>query len=337
MYAKLIALAGSLVLSGFGLLWQLRGDANPLDQPTERFSSALTLYPDGWANGIFLGCALVALATAVALFRAGPATRWVAVAGVAALVVLMDATSLTLAGYLPFMFIAAAFGAVDLGILWSLGLLLQLVMLVTVAAFGWVLAAGLRREHRAVSAEERAERLAVVTARTRRWTKIAIEAPLVYAISRVLMFFTVPGFDMFEFNEPILWAGLGLGVAAMGGAWLTFGLIRPWGEVFPRWMVGLRGRRVPIGAAAMPALLVAVMVLTATKAAFAAFDAPIMWDWPLISWPMLLWPLWAFALAMAAVNYAARRQLDPLSVTKAVAKERNHAGQARVVEAATAR
>ncbi|MBO8191610.1 hypothetical protein ITI46_07895 [Streptomyces oryzae] len=38
-------------------------------------------------------------------------------------------------------------------------------------------------------------------------------------------------------------------------AWLTMGLVRPWGEVWPRWIPGLRGRRVPVLAAVVPAAL----------------------------------------------------------------------------------
>lgn len=313
MYAKLTAFAGSIVLSALGLLWLLRADDNPLDQD-RAFSAALTPFPDGWTNGIFFGCALVALAAAVALFRSAQAAPWVACAGIVALLVLMDSSALTAAGYLPVVMIGAAIGEVSLGVYWSLGLLLQLTLLMTVAAFGWVVARRFRREHDEIPAHERAARLASATARTRRWTAIAIEAPLVYALTRVLMFFQVPGFDLAEFNAPILWAGLGLALAATGGAWLTFGLVRPWGEVFPRWLVGLRGRPVPVGFAVAPGLLVAVMILTASKSLVTSFEMETLLAWPLVALPMLLWPLWAIALAAATLNYAARRRIAPVSI-----------------------
>ncbi|MFB8087503.1 hypothetical protein [Streptomyces sp. NPDC055992] len=38
-------------------------------------------------------------------------------------------------------------------------------------------------------------------------------------------------------------------------AFLTLGLVRPWGEVWPRWVPFLRGRRVPVLAATVPAAL----------------------------------------------------------------------------------
>lgn len=314
-----VAVAASLVLGVLGLFWLARGDRNPLDHDGRPFSSALAGWPDGWANGIFLCCALIALAAALWLSYDRHASPWVAGTAIVALLVLLDASSLTAVGYLPATTVGSLLGLgdVDLSMLASPGLLLQLTLLGTVAAFGaviaWRVRAGLRAVERTETPRDRAGRLALVTARTRRWTRIAVEAPLVYALTRVLMFFCVPGFDMFGFNEPILWAGLGLAVSAAAGAWLTCGLVRPWGEVFPRWLVGLRGRRVPIGLAVVPGLLVSVMVATAAKDLFASFlvdgaGVAALVDWPLVTLPMLLWPLWAFALAMATVNYGVRRR-----------------------------
>ncbi|WP_427891689.1 hypothetical protein ACQHIV_03810 [Kribbella sp. GL6] len=45
-------------------------------------------------------------------------------------------------------------------------------------------------------------------------------------------------------------------------AFLAIGLIAHWGEVFPRWLPRLRGRRVPVAAAVVPGLAGA-MILTA--------------------------------------------------------------------------
>jgi hypothetical protein len=141
----------------------------------------------------------------------------------------------------------------------------------------------------------------------------------VYALTRVLMFFCVPGFDMFPFGSAVLWAGLGLAVSASPGAWLTCGLVRPWGEVFPRWLPGLRGRRVPIRLAVVPGLLVAVMVAAAAKDLFGSLGDGGMTavaDWPLVTLPAFLWPLWAFALAMATANYGIRRSLAEAKISK---------------------
>ena len=39
------------------------------------------------------------------------------------------------------------------------------------------------------------------------------------------------------------------------------GLVQRWGEVFPRWMIGLAGRRVPIALAVVPASLASVLLI----------------------------------------------------------------------------
>lgn len=54
--------------------------------------------------------------------------------------------------------------------------------------------------------------------------------------------------------------GILLGLAALGGAVLTLGLVSRWGEVFPAWLPGFRGRPVPVLAAVVPATLVAVVL-----------------------------------------------------------------------------
>ncbi len=303
--ARTAAGAASLTVTALGVTWLATGAVNPLDRPGRPFSSALAVYPDGWANWIFLGCALVALTAAV-----WP-RRVTVVVAIVALLCLMDASTLMAAGYLPAVLVGSIFGLGEakLSLLFSPGLLVQLLLLATVAAFGAVLARG-------ITVSDDLER---ATARTRRWTRIAVEAPLVYALTRVLMFFCVPGFDMFPFGSAILWAGLGLAVSASLGAWLTCGLVRPWGEVFPRWLPWLRGRRVPIRAAVVPGLLVAVMVATASKDLFLSLGGnglAVVAEWPLVVLPGFLWPLWAFALAMATANYGIRRAITEAKISK---------------------
>jgi hypothetical protein len=52
--------------------------------------------------------------------------------------------------------------------------------------------------------------------------------------------------------------GIALGAAGVAGAVLITGLVRDWGVRFPRWMLGASGRRVPIVAAVLPAVVVAI-------------------------------------------------------------------------------
>ena len=50
------------------------------------------------------------------------------------------------------------------------------------------------------------------------------------------------------------------------------GLVQRWGEVFPRWMIGLAGRRVPIALAVVPASLVSVLLIVGGIAIWSGLD-----------------------------------------------------------------
>nr|WSX18891.1 hypothetical protein OG690_03085 [Streptomyces tubercidicus] len=57
------------------------------------------------------------------------------------------------------------------------------------------------------------------------------------------------------------WYLIGLSVFSEALAFLALGLVARWGEVWPRWIPGLGGRRVPVLAAAIPAGLGSVVLL----------------------------------------------------------------------------
>lgn len=57
------------------------------------------------------------------------------------------------------------------------------------------------------------------------------------------------------------WYIIALSVVSEALAFLAVGLVAPWGEVWPRWIPGLRGRRVPVLMAVIPAGLGSVMLL----------------------------------------------------------------------------
>ncbi|MDH6112136.1 hypothetical protein P3T36_006837 [Kitasatospora sp. MAP12-15] len=57
-----------------------------------------------------------------------------------------------------------------------------------------------------------------------------------------------------------LWYVVALSIVSEGLAYLTVGLVSEWGEVVPRWIPGLGGRRVPILAAVVPAGLGAAVL-----------------------------------------------------------------------------
>lgn len=297
----------------------LRGFApdspHPLAAPGDNFGSALAPFGDAAAGAWSLVVAvafLAGFATLARRFAGGRTAQRPLVIGAALLGLLtLDHTLLMLLGYLPMVVVGLLTGhTAGLAALVSPGLGVQ----VAVAAGAVTLLLALRRHAPAEPPEDAQQALAAATARTRRWTTIAMEAPLVYALTRLLMVVEAPGFG--GFDEVTRLAGLGLALASIGGAILTWGLIRPWGEQFPRWMVGLAGRRVPPDLAVIPALVVAGLVLAASRGVLVGMlDAPPeAWDTvtraPLVSLPHLLWPLWGVALTLAALSYQRRRMLS---------------------------
>lgn len=145
----------------------------------------------------------------------------------------------------------------------------------------------------------------------RRWgrvaTLVAACCPLPYALVRLTWLTPWPvggsGPDL-ELNPEIRLWGVLLGLAALVGSMLTIGLISSWGERFPRWTPGLTGRRVPISAAAVPAGLVASVVVMAAPSMVAQSwaDGDPMF---LVLFPL---PVWGPALALATVAYVLRRR-----------------------------
>jgi hypothetical protein len=106
-------------------------------------------------------------------------------------------------------------------------------------------------------------------ARWGRWAvRVSFVVPVLYAVTRGAWALGIPLGITDEFlrelqSTGLVWAGAGLAAVAVGGAFLTLGLVRRWGEVFPRWMPFLSGRRVPIPLAVVPAALVSVLVTAA--------------------------------------------------------------------------
>jgi hypothetical protein len=164
----------------------------------------------------------------------------------------------------------------------------------------------------------------LATARWGRWaTAVAVAVPLWYAATRFAWALGIPlGITRHLLNElgDLRYAGATLGALAVAGAALTLGLVQRWGEVFPRWLPGLHGRRVPIGLAVVPGYLVSAVLASAglmfvrlalTGALSTTFadlaDEVEVWLWV----PEMLWLAWGAALATATRLYQVRRTTTP--------------------------
>lgn len=163
-----------------------------------------------------------------------------------------------------------------------------------------------------------------------RWGRIAVYVamvvPIFYALTRYAWALGIPLGMSEEYlrrgQESGTWiAGLSLATFGLVGAVLMLGLAQRWGEVFPRWMIGLAGRRVPIALAVVPASLVSVLLIVGGIAIWSGFDQMITAlaaggaeGIELIGaiifqvGPTLLFPVWGVALAAATLGYYYRRR-----------------------------
>lgn len=277
--------------------------------------------PSGsWMLTVIALAVLVAVAVA-ATTRAARSARgagWILVlAGIVVTVVVSDVRALSFLGYLPMTLLALVgigpvAGHVDLDVLaGSAGALAHAVGGVAIVANG-------------VQAIDRA---AVLTARRRagwggwvRWggpaVSVAVVAPLAYAVTRIAwalgISFGIRDQTLDELGSA-RYAGLGLALFAVVGAWLTTGLLARWGAVFWSWVPRVGGRAVPIALALVPGLVVAGAVTTAGLSFWRLVltgelaRVPVATsDWA--AWgPELLWPVWGVALAVACLAYLGRR------------------------------
>ncbi|RKS74421.1 hypothetical protein BZB76_2934 [Actinomadura pelletieri DSM 43383] len=114
-----------------------------------------------------------------------------------------------------------------------------------------------------------------------------------------------------------------LSIVSEALAFLAVGLVSQWGEVFPRWVPLLRGRRVPTPTAVIPAGLGAAVLTVGSLASVPGFDefsAPDGGTVHLEGWRLGLFVvsygplvLWGPLLAVATVAYYLRRTRTPLS------------------------
>jgi hypothetical protein len=168
-----------------------------------------------------------------------------------------------------------------------------------------------------------------------RWGRIAVSvamvAPVFYALTRYAwalgLALGMSEEELRRGQERGTWtSGLFLATFGLVGAILMLGLVQRWGEVFPRWLIGLAGHRVPIALALVPASLVSVLLIVGGIAIWFGLDQMVA---ALVAGgaegrgiigailfqvgPTLLFPVWGVALAVATVGYYERRR-GPCSV-----------------------
>ncbi|MGP3919258.1 hypothetical protein [Nonomuraea sp. 10N515B] len=162
---------------------------------------------------------------------------------------------------------------------------------------------------------------------------VAVVVPLVYCATRWAWALGIPLGVSPEFlaeGEDGLWlAGAYLATFGAFGGVLTLGLTQRWGEIFPRWIPGLRGRRVPPLLAVIPAAFVSIIV---TVAGLTYVRWTIAGRFTLSEWgawlPECFWPIWGGALATATVSYYLRRKDDAKGVDVGARRRREAAAEA---------
>ncbi|MBQ0991853.1 hypothetical protein KBX08_17390 [Micromonospora sp. H61] len=326
--------AGWLGLWGvLALIGTLTGAGYPFgpNDPQGGDVSLLRLVPVEVATPLLAGVLLTAAVAALAMSR--PAARppgplrallagygW-AVAFVLVLVV-PDVRVLVVLGYLPILIVGAPFGwpPVDYADIFNWALFGRFAALAGGLLMVGAVLAWQRRTAGACVGCGRADtgqRWTTPAAASRwgRWAVgIAASIPFTYALTRFAWAAGIPlGISRKFLTEMqdtgLVWAGFGLAAFATAGAILTLGLVQRWGERFPRWMLGLAGRRVPVKLAVVPATLVAISV---TAASLGLLSNPKFWELTgglsITGAPMMLWPVWGVALGAATYAYHLRRR-----------------------------
>lgn len=328
--------AATLWALGYGLTalgWTLTGAGFPMGSgDADREMSLLGGVPADVGAPLFAAVALAAAGTGavMARYRPGaPVPRWWrrfavgfgAALTVVLLVVVPDTRILAVVGYLPMIVFKAPFDAEIRGQLGDALGVEHVHQLVAIAGgFLWA-AATVVYARRTVGScarcgrPDRSAAVATVLRRARAAAYVAATIPALYAVTRWIWVAGVPlGIDADQHAEGMadgsLWSGAWLGSFALVGTVLTLGLVQRWGEVFPRWIPVLRGRRVPVGLAVVPASVVAVLVTSGGLALVSAgFSEGLISadEWAAVG-PALLWPLWGVALGWATLAYWLRRR-----------------------------
>lgn len=349
-WAPYAAVAWSLIYGGLGIYWAVSGRGFPYAPETlsEGMGSVVGRFGPGVAWIVVIMAGLPAAAVGTAMLRGVQSralrplfiTAGALLAGVL-LLLMTDLNLLVNLGYTPYAILALLTGA-ELGQVYLEGLIKWAAihpLLCLAGGFLWLAAT--------VCYGRRSGGACLVCGRrdgpegwqspgkAARWGRTAVfvsmVAPVFYALTRFAWALGLPLGMGEEFlrrgQETGTWtSGLFLAIFGLVGAFLTLGLVQRWGEVFPRWMIGLAGRRVPVALAVIPASLVSVLLVVggivilsgigqmgAALAAGGAEGIRLIWELTIQIGPTLLFPVWGAALAVATLGYYLRRR-GPCSV-----------------------
>jgi hypothetical protein len=150
-----------------------------------------------------------------------------------------------------------------------------------------------------------------------RWvTYLAAVLPLPYAATRLAWAVGIPlgvsdAFLRESEASGAMVAELSLAGMAIVGSVLTLGLVQRWGEVFPDWLPGLGGKRVPPVLAIVPASIAAILLTIDGLAIWRIWltGGPSLLEdgWGTVT-PALVFMPWGIALGLATYAYYERRR-----------------------------
>ncbi|MFI6813505.1 hypothetical protein ACIBG7_13885 [Nonomuraea sp. NPDC050328] len=298
-----------LAYGGLGAAWALGAPGYPWGAADPDPDGALSILAwttpgFGWVVAAF-GLLTAGVAVGVARgVRAASFLAWV----IAALLILVIPDSRLMMGvaYTPLLLIGPLFGLLDgagLADAWHWPVFNQLLCITGGLLLASVALASARGQGGLRWFTPQRGRVAVY---------VAVGVPLVYCATRWAWALGIPLGVSDAFlagGEPGLWlAGAYLATFGALGGVLTLGLVQRWGEIFPRWIPWLRGRRVPPLLAVIPAGFVSVII---TVAGITYLRATIAGRFRWAEWgawlPECFWPIWGAALATAAISYRRRR------------------------------
>jgi hypothetical protein len=339
-WAPYAAVAWSLIYAALGVYWAVSGRGFPYTPETvsDAIGPVVGRFGPGVAWIVVITAGLPAAAVGTAMLRGVRVLRPLLItagallAGVL-LLLMINLTLLTKLAYIPFVVFRLLTGA-------EIGFYLQELtqwtvvhqLLCLIGGFLWLAAT--------VSYARRIGDACLYCGRrdgpegwtspnnAARWGRIAVYVamvvPALYALTRYAWALGFPlgmseehlrlGQERGEWTSGLFLANFGL-----VGAVLMLGLVQRWGEVFPRWMIGLAGRRVPMALAVVPASIVSVLLIVggisiwSGMAQMADAAAASGQDMGIVVGPTALFPVWGVALAVATLGYYYRRR-GPCSV-----------------------